>query len=267
MGLIVGMTLARESVRREGSRSATRQIRLAGLDPETVWDAGLFAIISCFVASRLLLILRDPLAFIHYPLLVLGLPSLTIGGMALASVMLWAYLRRKGVPLLALMDIFCAPAAVFAAFLELGHALDGSEVGMPSALPWAVRDPWDFMASSVRSSVPLRVHPVAFYGVAVSLLIAIVLWRFAARAGSGGAGSAAALALMLGGAAAFGLDMLTQPLLVALDLWIEPGQWVALFAMVAGTVLWTRSASRAARVTAPPAVISAYPEPSPTEMR
>ncbi len=224
-GLIVSMALAR------------RRARAASLDPEAVWDVGMFAILSCFLASRLLLVLRDPQAFMRYPLLVLSLPSLTFGGMAVAAVMLWAYLRRmrhKGLPLLALLDVFAAPAAALAAWLELGHALDGSEVGMPTALPWGIRDPW--------SSAPLRVHPVALYGVGASLCIAFALGRTVLRRGAWierRRGRLAGLGLMLGGAAAFFLDMFTQPVAAPVDLGIEPGQWVALGAILAGALLWT----------------------------
>ena len=44
---------------------------------------------------------------------------------------------------------------------------------------------------------------------------------------------------MIGGVAAFVLDMLTQPLPTPVDLWIEPGQWAALVAVLAGALLWS----------------------------
>ncbi len=248
-GLIVSMAFAR------------RLARAASLDPEAVWDAGLFAILSCFLASRLLLVLRDPQAFLRYPLLVLSLPSLTFGGMAVAAVMLWAYLRRKELHLLLLLDVFAAPAALLAAWLELGHALDGSEVGMPTALPWGVRDPW--------SIVPLRVHPVAVYGVAASLYIAFALWRTLLRRGASierRRGRLAALGLMLGGAAAFCLDMFTQPIAAPVDLGIEPGQWVALGAMLAGALLWTFAPMRRMSADALPSAPATTAVPHETTM-
>ena len=227
VGLIASMTLARRSA------------RIASLDPEAVWDAGLFAIISCFVSSRLLLVLGDPTAFARYPLLVLSLPSLTFGGMAAAALMLWAYLRHKRLPLLRLLDVIAAPGALLVAALELGHELDGSEAGMPTALPWGVRDPL--------SSASQRLHPVAMYGVLAALLIAVVLWRSLLRRRdlpSPRDGSVAALGLLLGGGFAFALDMLTQPVFAPADLGVEPGQWVALLAMLAGALLWTFAPSR-----------------------
>lgn len=220
-GLIAAMALAQ------------RCARYRSVSPEAVWDAGLFAILACFVSSRLLLVVHDPQAFARYPLLVLGLPSLTLGGLALASLLLWIYLRRKRLGLVPLLDVFAAPAALLAALLELGHALDGSEPGMPTALPWGVRE----------AAGQPRLHAVAVYGVVAALGLAAVLWRRLQRSNTSriGAGKIAGLGLLLGGAVAFLLAMLTQPIPALVDLWIEPGQWVALVAMLAGAVLWSYS--------------------------
>lgn len=222
-GLLLAMGLVRRTARR------------SGLDPERVWDAGLFAILSCFLASRLLLVLSDPKAFVKYPLLVLALPSLTIGGMAAAAVAMGFYLRRKHIAPLPSLDAYAAPAAVLAALLELGHALDGSEVGVPSTLPWSVADPW--------SAAPSRVHPVAWYGLLLSLALAVVLWRLLPGSAHTGRlaspGGVAALGLGAGGALAFGLDMLTQPVPALVELFLEPGEWLAVGAMLAGALLWT----------------------------
>ena len=221
-GLVLAMALAR------------RCARIADVDPERAWDAGIFAIVSCFVASRVLLVAFDVKAFLRFPLLVLSLPSLTFAGMAIAAVMMWIYLRRKRMPVLVLLDVFAAPAAVLAGCLELGHALDGSELGMP--------------LSYKPNGDVARLHPVAWYGLVMSGLVALVSWRVLQRHLA--TGSAAAAALMLGGLAAFGLNMLTQPSLL-FDGWLmEPGQLVALMSVGAGAVLWT--ARPAARVSDEP---------------
>ena len=215
VGLIGSMALASHAARR------------TEMDPEAAWDAGMFAILSCLVTSRLLLVLGDPLAFTRYPLLVLGLPSLPFGGMAVAALILWAYLWRKQLAPLPLLDVFAAPGALLAAFLELGHGLDGSERGMPVEL---------------HSGGAARFYPVALYGVLAAALIAVVLWRALLRRPAlleDKRGRVAALGLMLGGASAFCVDMLTQPSPATSDLLLEPGQWVALGAVLAGALLWT----------------------------
>lgn len=233
LGLIVSMAFAR--------RCALR----AGVDPEATWDAGFFAIFSCFVTSRLLLALGSPRAFLHYPLLLLGIPSLTLGGLALAALMTWIYLRRKHLAVLRTLDTFAAPAALLAAFLEAGHWADGTEAGLPTRLPWGTPVPG--------GPDSLRVHPVALYGAIFSLGLALWLWsdlgstyavstsRAALRPGS-----ITAKALLGGGLAAFGLDMLSAPPVVAGTALLEPGQWVALAAMLAGALVWATAPAQIA---------------------
>jgi len=66
-----------------------------GLSANALWDAGVFAVIAAFVASRTLLVAFDLQAFLKFPLLVLALPSLTYGGMALTGLMVWGWLRDR----------------------------------------------------------------------------------------------------------------------------------------------------------------------------
>ena len=221
LGLSTSMGLAR--------RCAVR----SGTDPEAIWDAGLFAIFSCFVTSRLLLALENPAALWGYPLVLLGFPSLTSGGIALAALAAGIYLRRKRLPFLRTLDTFAAPAALLAALLELGHWAEGSEEGMPTRLPWGVSE----------GAGSLRVHPVALYGAVLSLALAIWLWTALPRMEVGrgtvsNPGRVSSLALMAGGFAAFILDMLSAPYPGRVMPWLEPGQWIALATMLAGGVLW-----------------------------
>lgn len=93
-------------------------VRRVSLPAEAAWDAGVFAIACCFAASRLLLVLSDPKAFARYPVLVLSLPSLTFAGMTLAAVLVWVYLRRKNLPVLAMLDAFAPCGALLGMFLS-----------------------------------------------------------------------------------------------------------------------------------------------------
>ncbi len=271
LGLIASMTLGRHCAGRGGvTRPGSGR---SSPDPEAVWDAGLFAIFSCFVASRLLLALQSPAAFLKYPLLLLGLPSLTPGGMALAALASWIYLRRKHLPLLPTLDIFAAPAALLAAFLEVGHWADGSEAGMPTRLPWGV--------AVAGAPAALRVHPVALYGIVVSIALTVWLWavrpqsrlldyrdpalpELVQRDTAQPAGTVTSLALTAGGLAAFVLDMLSAPPARELSSWLEPGQWISLSAMLTGVLLWAlRPLGHAHAALQQPTL---HPTPSPLHM-
>ena len=201
--------------------------KVAGIGSEDLWDAGWFAVTAAFVISRLLLIARDPHAFVTLPLVVLALPSFTYGAMALTAVVVLAYVRRKKLPMLAVMDAWAPCAALLACALSLGHFFEDTDVGMPTSLPWGVQVP-----------DAGRVQPVQIFGFAGSLLLFVVLTRMLQRRLH--AGVVAGVALVAGGAMAFLLDMITQPTAWGGSAWLDPGQWIAMGAMVLGAWILTR---------------------------
>jgi phosphatidylglycerol:prolipoprotein diacylglycerol transferase len=205
-----------------------RTAKLAGLSPEKLWDAGVLSICAAFVVSRLLLIARDPSAFVKYPLLVLALPSLTYGGMALTVVIVWGYLRWKRLALRDVVDAWAPCGALLGALLSLGHLLEGTDVGMPTRLPWGVLIRGDEAWG--------RVQPVQIYAMVTALvLLSALLWMLRQRPRRG---LVAGVALAGGGAISFLLEMLTQPVTGMNGAWIgnllEPGQWLSLASMLAG---------------------------------
>jgi len=198
--------------------------KLVGLPPEKLWDAGVFAVIAAFVVSRALLIAFDLRAFLRYPLLVLALPSLTYGGMVLTALMVWGWLRWKRLPVLDVLDAWAPCAAVLAAILSIAHFIEGTDAGMPTGLPWGVVTPGDTVLG--------RVHPVQIYAAIVAAGLCIVLLRRLSRRKF--AGEVAALAMVIGGALTFLLDMLSQPVETSGETFLDPGQFVALAAILAG---------------------------------
>ena len=81
-----------------------RTAAIVGLDPDKLWNAGLVALLSAFVLSRLLLIVANPRSFIAYPVLLLTLPSLNALGIALTIIATTIYLRLRHLPLLDTLD-------------------------------------------------------------------------------------------------------------------------------------------------------------------
>jgi phosphatidylglycerol---prolipoprotein diacylglyceryl transferase len=201
-----------------------RTARLVGLAGEQLWDAGWFAVAAAFVVSRLLLIGGDVRAFFRLPLAMLSLPSFTYGGMALTALVVAIYLRWKRLRLLRAVDAWAPCAAALAAMLSLGRFFEGTELGMPTSLPWGTVVPG--------SAGLVRLQPVAIYGAVASVLVLLVLmWLLERRLR---AGMVAGVALVAGGAVSFLLDMITQPMESSGSAWLEPGQWIAIGAMVVG---------------------------------
>ena len=208
-----------------------RTARLRALEPEALWDAGVFAIAAAFVLSRLLglalfvtlehgqltLSLRDVLSF----------SSISYLSLAVTAIPVALWLRWKRLPLLRVMDAWAPCAALLWSALSFADAASGSGNGLPTRLPWGVR--------AAGSSADLRVHPVALYSAAAALALCgalIVLLRRMREPGR-----VAAIAFLAGGTILFLLDMLRVPEQPLSHTLLDVSQWIALAAIVFGTCL------------------------------
>jgi len=221
LGLIAGLSLSQ------------RTARYVGLEPAAVWDAGMVAVLAAFVVSRALLVVFNLHSFLMYPLMVLGVPSLTGTGVALTTVFLGFYLRWRRLPLLAVLDAMAPCAALLWAFLSLGRVLDGTMDGMPTSVAWGVGAP-GIMGS--------KVHPVEFYTLLVAAGLCVVLLGVVMRRGV--VGHTAGWGMLLGGVAAFFLDFFRVPSVLFEKSWMDPAQFVGVGMVVVGGLVLTRRFAR-----------------------
>jgi phosphatidylglycerol---prolipoprotein diacylglyceryl transferase len=205
-----------------------RTARVAGLAPDALWNAGLFAIVAAFVLSRVLLVATNLHSFFSYPILLLMVPSLTLLGLLLTALATAAYLRVHAMPFLPVMDAWAPCAALTWCFLALGHFFEGSDPGLPSRLPWAM--------PVVRGS--LLLHPVALYAAFAAALITLTLLLHLPRRRH--AGDTAALGLALCGLAQFVLSFVRQPAYEdgTLGSLLDPLEWVSLGMIILAALLW-----------------------------
>nr|WP_260706393.1 prolipoprotein diacylglyceryl transferase family protein [Edaphobacter flagellatus] len=201
---------------------------MVGLNPDRVWNAGIFMIVAAFVLSRLLLVLTNLSSFITYPILLLMVPSLTPLGLLLTTIATVVYLRLRGLNLLLTLDAWAPCAALAWAFLALGHFAESSDPGLPSGLPWAVH----VTASS------LRLHPVALYVALAAVGIVFVLLRCLRIERH--EGDTFVLGLLLSGLVQFLLTFFRQPDIAenTFGNLLDPIQWVALGMMVVAMLVW-----------------------------
>jgi phosphatidylglycerol---prolipoprotein diacylglyceryl transferase len=190
-----------------------------GLDPEKLWNAGLFTILSAFVLSRVLLIAANPHSFLAYPILLVMVPSLTAAGILLTVVVTALYLRIRSLPFLAALDAWAPCATLVWAFLALGHFFEGSDAGLPSTVPWGLAIPPDHA----------RLHPVALYAALAAAILTVVLLRHLGRRWQH-PGDTLALALLASGTIQFLLTFFRQPYPYpgSLTILLDPIQWIAL---------------------------------------
>jgi phosphatidylglycerol---prolipoprotein diacylglyceryl transferase len=211
---------------------SVRTATLVQINPDRLWDAGLFTLLSAFVLSRLLLVVTNLRSFFSYPLLLLALPSLTPLGVVLTVVATILYLRLRGLPLLSTLDAWAPCATLVWAFLALGHLAEGSDPGMITTVPWAI-------PSSTGLS---RLHPIALYAVALALPLTLVLFLYLRQRKH--PGDTTALALASVGVIQFLLSFFRQPALFGTPYAeiLDPIQWAALaMVLTSGLILLTQS--------------------------
>jgi phosphatidylglycerol---prolipoprotein diacylglyceryl transferase len=83
----------------------------------------------------------------------------------------------------------------------------------------------------------VRLHPVAIYGAIMSVVLVMVLMGLLRRRMRDG--MVAAIALVVGGAVSFLLDMVSQPAEMRGNAWLDPQQWLAIGAMMVGGLMLT----------------------------
>jgi phosphatidylglycerol---prolipoprotein diacylglyceryl transferase len=196
-----------------------RTASTVGLSPDKLWNAGLFAILSAFILSRLLLVLTNLQTFLTYPVLLLTVPSLTALGLLLTAIATLLYLRFRHLPLLRTLDAWAPCATLTWAFLALGHFAEGTDPGLPTKLPWGMAIPPD--------TAP-RLHPVPLYATLAALFITVNLLRYLSPKRI--PGETFASALVASGVAQFLLTFLRQPnpYPVPLGNVLDPIQWISL---------------------------------------
>jgi phosphatidylglycerol---prolipoprotein diacylglyceryl transferase len=210
--------------------------RLAGIDPDALWNTGAVLVFTAFGLSRALLVVENLHTFLVYPVLVLELPSLTKEGVLLTAVVGVMYAWRKGLPLLRTLDAAAPCGALLWAFQGLGGLAEGTRNGMPAAVPWATLSSYG------------RVHPVEAYYALAGLLLAVGLvgvLKLDLRAGETAAWGALLYGLLL-----FVVDFFQLPIEPNGTSWFDGIQVRALEAMGVGGALLAGIAGRGAWIAA-----------------
>lgn len=205
---------------------------LVDIDPDALWNAGLFALLSALVLSRLLLILANFQSFLSEPVIVLALPSLNATGILLTLLATVLYLRIKRFPLLGTLDAWAPCATLTWACLALGHLAEGSDPGTVTSVPWGILSP----------TGGARLHPVALYAACAAAAITLAVLHYLRQRHQ--PGRPVALALAASGLAQFLITFLRHPSFDSdspLFNLLDPIQWVSLGMIVAAVMLCLQS--------------------------
>ena len=197
---------------------ANREGGLRRIQPGIVADGVVWVGAAALVGGRLLYVIQNELgSVIDHPahILMVWMGGLSFyGGLIGGLVALVIFARRRGLQLLAVLDVAAPAAAVGQAIGHLGCLVGGDSYGIPTDAPWAIiyRNP----GAMAPLGVPL--HPTQAYEAILLGLLFAGLWAGRHRLGRLGDGAVAAVYLLGLAVIRFGLFFLRDEPAVFLGL-------------------------------------------------
>ena len=178
----------------------TKEIERRKLDPEIATQITLLAIVFGIIGSKLLDLIENWNSFINNPIGMAFSPGgLTFyGGLILAIIAIWIYVRRKKIPFLVIADASSPSLALAYGIGRIGcHLAGDGDYGIPTTLPWgtnyqngtvkpsiAFSDPnllkhFPWIAEKFPNGVPNNtpLHPTPIYEFIMMLIIFLILWK------------------------------------------------------------------------------------------
>lgn len=173
--------------------AAKSRAKKVGLDPEMVWDAGVWLLIGGVIGGRLFFILQYHREVYQnaktFGDMVFATVNLSAGGLVLIGALLggglgfWAFARRRKIDALNLGDVFTPSVFIGIGFGRIGCLLNGCCYGDRCILPWGIRFPAGsvtFEALKERGFVDptapftMPLHPTQIYSSIDGFLLALI---------------------------------------------------------------------------------------------
>jgi phosphatidylglycerol:prolipoprotein diacylglycerol transferase len=155
---------------------AGREGQRYGIPKARFYDLCFYIILAALVGSRILYVLLELPTFISQPLKIFALWEGGLvfhGGVILAFLVAFYYIRRHGLPWRPTLDALAVGAPLGQFFGRLGCFMAGCCYGSPSSLPWSV------VFDDPTTLCPLRepLHPAQLYEAFLALgVFAFIYW-------------------------------------------------------------------------------------------
>ena len=228
LGFLAGLSFTVKLARNKGN-----------LDPEKVTNLAVYVALAGLIGAKLLMIVFDWPDIQIFSLATLQAAGVFQGGLILALITAFFYIRHNKLPALAVADTFAPGVALGHAIGRLGCFAAGCCWGKECHLPWAVtfRNPDAYGLTGVPLNVPL--HPAQLYESATeALLFAFLYWRYGKPHAPG---QVIGLYLLISSIARFLIEFERfHEQATAYGLSIT--QWIAIGLAIAGAILLTPKA-------------------------
>lgn len=161
---------------------ARRQAPRAGLDPEKVWNMGIYAVLIALLLAKIWLVLGEWDYYTAHPSDIFSIATFQSGGTfyggvlgAILTIILYSYFQKM--PLLAVLDTFAAALPLGHCIGRLGCFAAGCCYGKPTTMPWGVAFTNPTAAQVAGTPLGVDLHPTQLYESAAELLnFMILVW-------------------------------------------------------------------------------------------
>ncbi|MEI9813772.1 MAG: prolipoprotein diacylglyceryl transferase [Acidobacteriota bacterium] len=151
-----------------GLAATIRLARRSGYNPETITNLAVYVALAGMLGAKIAMILFDWREYAANPGRMFSMDTLQAagvfqGGLILALVTAYFYMKRQGLPVLATADAFAPGVSIGHAIGRLGCFAAGCCWGVECDLPWAVKfhNPAAWSLTGVPLETPL--HPTQLY--------------------------------------------------------------------------------------------------------
>lgn len=159
---------------------ARRQAPRAGLDPDKVWNLGIYMVLSALIMAKIWLVFSAWDYYMANPREIFSLATFQSGGTfyggivgAVLSVALYTYFQKM--PLLPAMDTVAAAVPLGHVIGRLGCFAAGCCYGKPTSVPWAVTFTNPIAARLAGTPLGVHVHPTQLYEASVEFINFLIL--------------------------------------------------------------------------------------------
>ncbi|MGB9404899.1 MAG: prolipoprotein diacylglyceryl transferase [Candidatus Acidiferrales bacterium] len=150
---------------------ARRQAKFAGLDPDRVWNLGIYVVLTALVTAKLWLVALYFPYYLGHPREIFSIGIVQSGGTFYGGVigaltLVGVYTYRTKMPVLPLLDCFSGGLPLGHAIGRLGCFMAGCCYGKPTDLPWGVTFHDPVAAQLVGTPIGVPLHPTQLYEAA-----------------------------------------------------------------------------------------------------
>lgn len=161
---------------------ARRQAPRVGLDPDRVWNLGIYVVLTALLVAKLWLVALYWRYYLQHPREIFSVDLIQAGGTFFGGVLgavtlMVIYTRVTKTSVLALLDCFTAGLPLGHAIGRLGCFMAGCCYGKPTTLPWGVTFTNPIAARLVGTPMGVPLHPTQLYESAAEFCnFAILVW-------------------------------------------------------------------------------------------